>query len=107
VPAPKPGERVVFIAHFERGFGLPASDFFRDFLDTYDLQPHHIPANAVMILSAFATFEFTPHVSYIICINKRQKFLLFEFTRLQQLRQTHQYIKKVKCSEDKISDTKS
>jgi hypothetical protein len=37
VPAPGPGERVVFIAHFERGFGLPASDFFRDFLDTYDL----------------------------------------------------------------------
>jgi hypothetical protein len=56
VLAPEPGERVVFIAHFERGFGLPASDFFRDFLDTYDLQPHHIPANAVMILSAFAAF---------------------------------------------------
>jgi hypothetical protein len=46
----------VFIAHFERGFGLPASDFFRDLLDTYDLQPHHIPTNAVMILSAFAAF---------------------------------------------------
>jgi hypothetical protein len=37
VPEPEPGERVVFITHFERGFGLPASDFFRDFLDTYDL----------------------------------------------------------------------
>jgi hypothetical protein len=56
MPAPGPGERVVFIAHFERGFGLPVSDFFRDFLDTYGLQPHHIPANAVMILSAFAAF---------------------------------------------------
>jgi hypothetical protein len=56
VSAPEPGERVVFIAHFVRGFGLPVSDFFRDFLDTYDLQPHHIPANAVMILSTFATF---------------------------------------------------
>jgi hypothetical protein len=56
VPASEPGERVVFIAHFERGLGLPASDFFRDFLDTYGLQPHHILANAVMILSAFATF---------------------------------------------------
>jgi hypothetical protein len=55
-PAPEPGEHVVFIAHFERGFGLPASDFFRDFLDTYGLQPHHIPANVVMILSAFAAF---------------------------------------------------
>jgi hypothetical protein len=56
VSAPQSGERVVFISHFERGFGLPVSDFFRDFLDTYDLQPHHLPANAVMILSAFATF---------------------------------------------------
>jgi hypothetical protein len=37
VPAPESGERVMFIAHFERGFGLPTSDFFRDFLDTYDL----------------------------------------------------------------------
>jgi hypothetical protein len=33
VPAPKPTERVVFIAHFERGFALPVRDFFRDFLD--------------------------------------------------------------------------
>jgi hypothetical protein len=56
VPASEPGERVVFISHFERGFGLLVSDFFRDFLDTYDLQPHHIPANVVMILSAFAAF---------------------------------------------------
>jgi hypothetical protein len=56
VPAPESGERVVFISHFERGFGLPASDFFWDFLDTYELQPHHLPANAVMILSAFAAF---------------------------------------------------
>jgi hypothetical protein len=56
VPAPETSERVVFISHFERGFALPVSDFFRDFLDTYGLQPHHLPANAVMILSAFAAF---------------------------------------------------
>jgi hypothetical protein len=30
-PAPLEGEIVVFTAHFERGFGLPASDFFRRF----------------------------------------------------------------------------
>jgi hypothetical protein len=46
----------MFIAHFERGSGFPMLDFFRDFLDTYDLQPHHIPANVVMILSAFTAF---------------------------------------------------
>jgi hypothetical protein len=56
VPAPEPGERIVFIAHFEWSFGLPALDFFWDFLDTYDLQPHHILANTVMILSAFTIF---------------------------------------------------
>jgi hypothetical protein len=56
VPTPEPTERVVFISHFERGFALPVSDFFRDFLENYSLQPHHLPANAVMILSAFAAF---------------------------------------------------
>ena len=55
-PAPEPGERVVFIAHFERGFGLPASDFFRAFLDFFGLQLHHLPANAFVSLSAFTSF---------------------------------------------------
>jgi hypothetical protein len=56
VLAPEPVERVVFISHFERGFALPVSDFFWDFLENYDLQSHHLPSNAVMILSAFAAF---------------------------------------------------
>jgi hypothetical protein len=56
VLAPESGKRVIFISHFERGFALPVSDFFRDFLDNYSLQPHHLPANMVMILSAFAAF---------------------------------------------------
>jgi hypothetical protein len=47
---------VVFVAHFERGFALPVSDFFWDFRDYYNLQPHHLPANAMMTLSAFAAF---------------------------------------------------
>ena len=55
VPVPRPGERVVFLAHFDRGFGLPVSKFFRDFLNFYRLQPHHLGANAVMLLSAFVT----------------------------------------------------
>jgi hypothetical protein len=57
VPAPEATERVVFVAHFERGFILLASDFFQDFLDYYELQPHHLPVNAVMTLSAFAAFS--------------------------------------------------
>ena len=54
-PAPKPGERVVFYNHFLRGFGLPASDFFRHFLDFFHLQPHHLTPNTVVLLSGFVT----------------------------------------------------
>jgi hypothetical protein len=53
---PRPGEVVFFCSHFERGFGLPASPFFRSFLEFFGLQPHHLGANAVMVLSAFVTF---------------------------------------------------
>ncbi|KAK1615940.1 hypothetical protein QYE76_021457 [Lolium multiflorum] len=55
-PDPEDGEFVVFLAHFERGFGLPASDFFRQFLDFYKLQPHHLPGNAIFYLSCYATY---------------------------------------------------
>ena len=55
-PIPAAGERVDFVAHFERGFGLPASPFFRAFLNRFHLQPHHLPANAITQLSAFASF---------------------------------------------------
>ena len=55
-PTLEPGERVVFIAHFERGFALPASDFFRSFLDFFGLQPHHLSANSIVSLSAYCTF---------------------------------------------------
>jgi hypothetical protein len=55
-PATRLGEVVVFTAHFERGFGLRASDFFRPFLDFYKLQPHHLPSNAIFYLSSFVSF---------------------------------------------------
>jgi hypothetical protein len=55
-PAPEAGEIVVFASHFERGFGLPASDFFRRLLDFYELQPHHLPGNAIFYLSSFVSF---------------------------------------------------
>jgi hypothetical protein len=54
-PAPRPGEFVVFRSHFLRGFGLPASGFFRNFLEFYALQPHHLTPNTVVLLSAFVT----------------------------------------------------
>ena len=36
-PRPEGQERVVFLTHFERGFGLPASTFFRVFLEFFGL----------------------------------------------------------------------
>ena len=54
-PAPEEDERVIFRSHCLRGFGLPASGFFRSFLEFYHLQPHHLTPNAVMLLSAFVT----------------------------------------------------
>ena len=38
-----------------RGIGLPVSAFFRTWLDFYQLQPHHLTPNAVVLLSAFVT----------------------------------------------------
>jgi hypothetical protein len=53
-PAPQPGEMVVFYDHFPRGFALPASNFLWQFMDHFYLQPHHIGANEMMMLAAFA-----------------------------------------------------
>ena len=46
---------MIFRSHCLRGFGLPASGFLRAFLEFYNLQPHHLTPNAVMLLSAFVT----------------------------------------------------
>jgi len=54
-PAPEEGERVIFRSHFLRGLVLPASAFFRSFLEFYQLQPHHLTPNTVVLLSAFVT----------------------------------------------------
>ncbi|KAK1652193.1 hypothetical protein QYE76_069998 [Lolium multiflorum] len=55
-PRPEPDERVVFGAHLDRGLGLPASNFFRRFLDFFGLQPYHLPANAFILLSCYVAF---------------------------------------------------
>jgi hypothetical protein len=54
VPAPEPREAVVFFDHFPRGFALPVSNFLRQFMDNFHLQPDHIGANAMMTLAVFA-----------------------------------------------------
>ena len=55
-PQPRRGEFIVFLSHFQRGLGLPVSDFFAEFLRRYGLQPHHLPANAIFHLSCWASF---------------------------------------------------
>ena len=55
-PEPQSGEYVVFLSHFERGFGLPTSHFMSQFLVRFGLQPHHLPANAFVSLSSFVAF---------------------------------------------------
>ena len=54
-PRPEGQERVVFLTHFERGFGLPASTIFCAFLEFFGLQPHHLGAGAIVQLSGFVT----------------------------------------------------
>ena len=54
-PVPEEGERVIFRSHLMRGLGLPASGFFRSFLEFHGLQPHHLTPNTVVLLAAFAT----------------------------------------------------
>ncbi|KAK1661407.1 hypothetical protein QYE76_049566 [Lolium multiflorum] len=56
VPVVNPGERVVFVAHFDRGLGLPASPFFRGFLEFFGLQPQHLLANAFVTLFCYVVF---------------------------------------------------
>ncbi|KAI5005787.1 hypothetical protein ZWY2020_033030 [Hordeum vulgare] len=52
-PTPQEGEVVVFDEHFYRGFGLPASNFFANFLTFFGLQPHHLASNAIPQLASF------------------------------------------------------
>jgi hypothetical protein len=56
VPKVEPGEHVVFYEPFRRGFGLPASYFTHAFSEFFEMQPHHLGANAILTLLAFATF---------------------------------------------------
>ena len=73
---PQEGEYVVFGAHFEHGLGLPTSAFFGNFLDRLLLQPHHLPANAILILSSFTAFN-EGYLGLWPAINLWSKFFAF------------------------------
>jgi hypothetical protein len=49
-------EQVVFASFFERGFNLPAGDFFRGLLYYYQLELVHLIPNSITIVSTFIHF---------------------------------------------------
>jgi hypothetical protein len=49
-------EQVVFASFFERGFNLPAGDFFRGLLYYYGLELVHLIPNSITIVSTFIHF---------------------------------------------------
>ena len=53
-PNPKEGEYVVFYSHFDRGFALPLNTYARSVMEFFKLQPHHLPANAILVMSCVA-----------------------------------------------------
>ena len=44
----------MFYSHFDRGCGLPVTNFTRFTMNQFLLQPHHLPANAILIMSCVA-----------------------------------------------------
>jgi hypothetical protein len=49
-------EQVIFASFFERGFNLPAGDFFRGLLYYYQLQLVHLVPNSITVVSTFIHF---------------------------------------------------
>jgi hypothetical protein len=52
-PTEGTGETIVFRAHVEHGFGVPADDFFRGLLYIYRIELVHLVPNAITIISSF------------------------------------------------------
>ncbi|KAE8810706.1 hypothetical protein D1007_12506 [Hordeum vulgare] len=52
-PTTQEEQVVLFDKHFYRGFTLPASTFFSNWLIFFGLQPHHLAPNAILQPSAF------------------------------------------------------
>jgi hypothetical protein len=65
-PTEGTGETVVFIAHIERGLGVPAGDFLRGLLHSYRIKLVHLAPNSITIISTFvhlseAYLDIVPH----------------------------------------------
>ena len=46
-------EAIVFASYFERGFGIPTSDFFRGLLHYYRIELVHLVPNSIFVVSSF------------------------------------------------------
>jgi hypothetical protein len=55
-PSEDVNEQVVFASFFERGFNLPARDFYRGLLYYYRLELVHLVPNSVIVVSIFILF---------------------------------------------------
>jgi hypothetical protein len=52
-PTEGTSETVDFLAHIERGFGVPLGDFLRGLLHFYRIELLHLAPNSIMIISTF------------------------------------------------------
>jgi hypothetical protein len=65
-PTEGTNETVVFLAHIERGFGVPAGDFLCGLLHFYRIELVHLAPNSITIIATFihlceAYLGITPH----------------------------------------------
>ena len=66
MPAPDPGEYVVFVSHLRRGLGFPTDPFVRGLMFYYGLDFHDLAPESILHISAFiivceAFLRVTPH----------------------------------------------
>jgi hypothetical protein len=74
-------EQVVFASFFERGFNLPAGDFFCGLLYYYRLELVHLIPNSITVVSTFIHFceaylRIPPHFTmwrYFFCVKSTGK----------------------------------
>jgi hypothetical protein len=53
IPTPNMNEIVMFSSFFQRGFGLPACDFFQGLLDHYQIELFHLNPNSILQIAVF------------------------------------------------------
>jgi hypothetical protein len=52
-PTEGTGETVVFLAHIERGFGVPTGDFLQGLVHFYHIELVHLAPNSITIIATF------------------------------------------------------